>query len=53
MGCVALYLGLLARFLGRPGDAKTHLEEAVAVNDRLGDRVHARLAREALAGMPG
>jgi DNA-binding winged helix-turn-helix (wHTH) protein/tetratricopeptide (TPR) repeat protein len=49
LGCVAQYLGLLARFLGRPGDAREHFELAVAMNAQQADRVHEREAREALA----
>jgi len=49
LGCVAYYLGLLARFLGRPADAHEHLEAAIAANVQLGDRVHEQEARKALA----
>ncbi|MGH7437088.1 MAG: hypothetical protein ACRENE_15550, partial [Polyangiaceae bacterium] len=48
IGSVAYYLGLLARYTGRPAEARSHFEAAVATNDRIGDRVHADLAREAL-----
>jgi tetratricopeptide (TPR) repeat protein len=48
LGCVGHYLGLLARFLGRPADARAHLEEALSVNARIGDRVHERVTRASL-----
>jgi tetratricopeptide (TPR) repeat protein len=49
IGCVAHYLGLLARFLGRTGDAAAHLEKALALSAELGDRVSERAATAALA----
>jgi tetratricopeptide (TPR) repeat protein len=36
LGAVSHYLGLLAGSLGRAGDARAHLEDAVALNDRIG-----------------
>jgi len=35
-GAVAHHLGLLAATLGRPGEAAAHLEQAIAVHERLG-----------------
>ena len=40
IGSVAYYLGLIARFLGHTASPARYLEEAVATNARLGDRVH-------------
>ena len=38
LGAVAHYLGLLAAATGRPELARSHLEAAVAVHERLGAR---------------
>jgi hypothetical protein len=51
IGSVAYYLGLLARYLEKPAEARAHFEAAVATNDRIGDRIHGDLARAALAGI--
>jgi DNA-binding winged helix-turn-helix (wHTH) protein/tetratricopeptide (TPR) repeat protein len=53
LGCVAYYLGLLARFLGRTSDAVAYLGEAVATNARIGDRVHEERARRELSELTG
>jgi hypothetical protein len=49
LGSVAHYVGLLARFLERPAEAIVRLEEAVAMNARLGDKVHEAQALLALS----
>lgn len=36
LGAVSHYLGLLAAGMDRPGDARAHFEDAVALNDRIG-----------------
>ena len=47
-GPVAMQLGLLAAALGRWDDAMRHLEEAAALSDRLGARLHGGRARAEL-----
>ena len=48
-GPVALYLGRLALTMGRAGDAVDHLERAVAMATRMGDRPFAAEASMSLA----
>ena len=48
-GPVALYLGRLALVLGRAGDAVSHLENAVEMATRMGDRPFAAEASMSLA----
>jgi hypothetical protein len=57
MGSVSHFLGLLAKLLGRAGDAARHFERALANNERLGclpqvARTQVALA-ELLAEQPG
>jgi tetratricopeptide (TPR) repeat protein len=51
LGCVAHYLGMLAGLLDRPREARAHFEQAVSINERLGDRVHEQQSRTALAAL--
>ena len=49
LGSVAHFLGILARFLGNHAEACAHFEDAIAMNVRLGHKVHAQRSQLALA----
>lgn len=49
MGSAARYLGMLARSLGRAGDAVRHLELALATDERLGSPPYVAYDRKELA----
>ena len=51
-GSVSLFLGLLARTLGLPGEARSHFEDAVAANSALGAARYVERARAELAATP-
>jgi tetratricopeptide (TPR) repeat protein len=50
-GAVSRYLGLLAAATGRPGQAGSHLEAAMAMNERMGARPWLALTQEDYARM--
>lgn len=51
LGSVSHSLGALARFAGRRTDAEAHFEDARAMNERMGYRMHALRSQLALASL--
>ncbi len=51
LGSVSHFLGILAAFLGRTAEATAHLEEALAMNTRLGHKAQALRTQLALADL--
>jgi DNA-binding winged helix-turn-helix (wHTH) protein/tetratricopeptide (TPR) repeat protein len=51
LGSVSYFLGVLARFLGRPAPAEAHFEEALVMNERIGYEPQLLRTQLALAGM--
>ncbi|HUP18305.1 MAG TPA: AAA family ATPase [Acidimicrobiia bacterium] len=51
LGALDRYLGLLAQLLGRTDDAEHHLEDAIAMNQRMGARPWVAHCQRDLAGL--